>query len=745
MLPTTGQPDDPRPTLLPQPHEVELTVIVPTRNESANVAPLLDRLGRALAGRAFAVLFVDDSTDDTAAVIAHEAAGRPFPVAVLARPEERRNGLSGAVVEGMEAAGGLRLCVIDADLQHPPEIIPHLLDQANRTGADVVVASRQADLLGPVGLSRSRALTSQLLTILARMVFPRVLKNVSDPLTGFFIVRRAAIDTASLQPEGFKILLEILVRHPDLRVTELHFDFAPRHEGQSKADLNEGMRFFRHLARLRLTVNQHLIRFLIVLLLAIALNLTLLPALTRGGRPVMLAAAMAGVVTIAAILLGETWVFSDRPRGPARRRLAGVLLLGLLFLGVVYLPVIWLLALRLGLPVMVAGLAAILAAGFVYYLFSEQWIWTRGLMMRPRAYLYYDLHGLLTVASQIPLSDLSYFQTPAPPERIDLQLRVDRHGTPSRVPGAICYDEHLGRFGFGLTVIPGDFTEIVVSPLLETSPGFLYTNVVEPVLRWLLVTRGYSLARAGAVGRADAGRPGAGRMAGALLITGRGDMGYGLSRLCRANGLDFMGDDCIIIGRDRRARSFPKPVTAGRGMTSDQAPGQPILPALGLQRLLYSSPVRRLGLFLSERRLPAATVNTYLQRFIPQPKYPLPSLLPEIAVGDEAVPLVLVDQARGAESLTPLPLETAIDRLLEPGERAFGFQPYPLLVESLASWQGRDWQAEERAILRAGLAACLTLQRRATDERWWEHAGLIFQDQTTHDPARHAVATVNPA
>ena len=155
MLPTTGQPDDPRPTPLPQPHEVELTVIVPTRNESANVAPLLDRLGRALAGRAFAVLFVDDSTDDTAAVIAHEAAGRPFPVAVLARPEERRNGLSGAVVEGMEAAGGLRLCVIDADLQHPPEIIPQLLDQANRTGADVVVASRQADLLGPVGLSLS--------------------------------------------------------------------------------------------------------------------------------------------------------------------------------------------------------------------------------------------------------------------------------------------------------------------------------------------------------------------------------------------------------------------------------------------------------------------------------------------------------------------------------------------------------------------------------------------------------------
>ena len=97
-----------------------------------------------------------------------------------------------------------------------------------------------------------------------------------SPLTGFFLARRAAVDTTTLQPQGFKILLELLVRHPDLRVTELHFDFAPRHEGQSKADLNEGMRFFRHLTRLRLTVNQHLIRFLVLVALVVASNLALL-------------------------------------------------------------------------------------------------------------------------------------------------------------------------------------------------------------------------------------------------------------------------------------------------------------------------------------------------------------------------------------------------------------------------------------------------------------------------------------
>ena len=132
---------------------IELTVIVPTRNEAGNVAPLLDRLGEALAGHAFEVLFMDDSTDATPQIIAAETAVRLFPVRVIARPPARRNGLSGAVVEGMAAAAGRWLCVIDADLQHPPELIPRLLAQANRTAADIVVASRQADWLGRLGLA----------------------------------------------------------------------------------------------------------------------------------------------------------------------------------------------------------------------------------------------------------------------------------------------------------------------------------------------------------------------------------------------------------------------------------------------------------------------------------------------------------------------------------------------------------------------------------------------------------------
>lgn len=706
---------------------VELTVIVPTRNETDNVTPLLDRLGDAMDGHAFEILFVDDSTDDTAGVIQRESKVRPFPVSVIARPESRRDGLSGAVVEGMAAARGRWMCVIDADLQHPPEIIPRLLDQANRTGADIVVASRQADLLGPVGLSRARAFTSQVLTILARMVFPRVLKNVSDPLTGFFLVRRAAIDTAVLQPQGFKILLEILVRHPDMRVTEMHFDFAPRREGQSKADLNEGMRFFRHLTRLRLTVNQHLIRFLIVVVLAVVINLASLGALTAAGWTIMGAAAVAGTLTIAGVLLGETWVFSDRPRDPMRRRMAGVLVSGILFLTLVYLPVIWLVAVRLGAPTLVAGSAAMVVAGFVYYLLSEQWIWTRGLMMRPRASLYYDIHGLVTVASQIPVNDLAFFQVSGEPDRVDLQVRIDRHGTPSRVPGSISYDEQLGRFGFGLTVIPGDFTEIVVSPLLEASPAFLYTNVVEPVLQWLFVRRGYCLAYVGGVQQASSGDS----MPLATLITGQPDMSYGLSRLCETERLAFLGDDRVIIGRDRRVYSFPKPVTANRDMLAGDSRTLRGSLSLRLQRRLYSRPVRRLGLFLSKRRLPAATVNTYLQRIIPQPKYPLDNLAQGISYGDRAFMGTLVRMEKGEEDTSSLDLESAVRQLLDPGQRSIGFNPYPLLIDELGRWEGQDWAKEERAILRSGLAGGRLILWRTGGEHWWERISGVARARPT--------------
>ncbi len=678
-----------------------ISVIVPTRNEAENVLPLLTRLGEALRPLSIEVIFVDDSSDNTPAVIGTAAADFPFPVRLIARPPERRNGLSGAVVEGMAAAEGEWLCVMDADLQHPPEMVAQLLEQAERSRADIVVGSRKAGTLGPLGLSRRRSLTSQLLTILARMVFPRLLKNVSDPLTGLFLLRRTAVDLSRLHPEGFKILLEILIRHPALRVSELHFDFAARHGGESKADLHEGLRFFRHLLRLRLTANVHFARFLLLVATTIAGNMALLAGLVEwAGWTVIPAAWLAGeVAAVWYFYWAETWVFHEGER-IGRRRWFAFLLLSQLLLFAVYLPLFALL--QRSLPYLATDLLALLGVGFVFYLISEQWIWTRGLTMRQPVQHYYDIHGLLRIASQVALPDLAYFQVEQLTADSDLQLRVDRQGTPSRLAGGISYDEQLGRFGFGLTVLPGQYTEIIVSPLLESSPGFLYTNVVEPVLRWLLVWRGYALVRAAAVVRPStmAERPPE-----ATLIHSSLEMAYGLGRLCATQGLAFAGDDVVILSRDGWLLPFPKPVTM------EQKQGR---------RWLYSQPVRRLGLWFSARDLPVATLNTYLQRFIPQAKGMIDQLMPGVEYARPSRPVRGIRLEPGEGTAADLNREEALSLLLQPRRGAFAFQPGPLLAEALSRWDGRDWREEEQTIVRAALAGCRWVRRWGTAEDWWE-------------------------
>lgn len=705
-----------------------ISVVVPTRNEADNLAPLAEAVDATLRDLPYEIVVVDDSTDDTPQV-AEALASTGYPIRLIARPESRRNGLSGAVVEGFEEAEAEWVCVMDADLQHPPATIRRLLDQANRTGADLVVASRRADWLGPMGLSRARSFTSQSLTALARMLFPRVLKNVSDPLTGFFLVRRDRVDTAILQPEGFKILLEILVRHPELHVSEITFDFAPRHQGQSKADLNEGLRFFRHAIRLRTTVNQHLVRFVVLVLAALGLNLALLAGLVAGARWALLPATLtAGGLTLLATIVGERWVFSDQPRA-LRRRPSTTLLLGAAFLFLVYLPVTLLLA-RVGVPYLLASTTALAAAGFGYYLLSESWIWTRGLMMQSRESVYYDLHGILLIASQVPLDDLAWFRVDEAERPPDLMLRVDRHGTPSRVEGGISYDEQLGRFGFGLTVVPGEYTEIVVSPLLENSPSFLFTNVVEPVLRWQLISRDVALVKAGALAEPEMTRPQG------SMIAGRTSMGYGLSVLCQREGLAFMADDKVILSRDGKLFAYPKPVTVNQDMLEGASAATRAVAPLGVQRILYSSPVRRLGLWLGERRLPVATLNTNLQRIVPQPKYQLRQLAPTISLIATADATRLTFLTEGPEGAVVLGAAEAAARLTaSPAERP-AFQPRPLLEHELATWRDTDWLASEQAIVCEALQSCEIVEWRQPGEVWWEGGAPPLSPKQTNQPNR---------
>ncbi|MFJ6678216.1 glycosyltransferase [Microbacterium sp. NPDC091382] len=287
---------------------MDLSIIVPTFNEGPNVDELLRRIGDALEGRVFEVVFVDDSTDDTPQIITAAAARAGFPVRLIHR-EHPVAGLGGAVVAGFQAATSRWCLVMDGDLQHPPEDIPRLIDRADRGDVDVVVASRYASGGTSKGLAdATRTAVSRASTALTKAMFPRKLANCSDPMTGFFLVDTHAVDVDSLRPRGFKILLEILARR-QLRVDEVPFDFASRHAGTSKATFTQGVRFLTQLAMLRFG---RMSAFALVGGFGAIANLVIMWGLIRFGMDYVPAAIIASVITIVTnFLLLEYLVFAD--------------------------------------------------------------------------------------------------------------------------------------------------------------------------------------------------------------------------------------------------------------------------------------------------------------------------------------------------------------------------------------------------------------------------------------------------
>jgi dolichol-phosphate mannosyltransferase len=287
---------------------MQVTVIVPTFNEAPNITALVDRIIRATRQHETQILFVDDSTDDTPAVISRVAETAEIPVRLLHR-DDPVGGLSGAVCAGFAESSTEWCVVMDGDLQHPPEMIPVLLETAQKSNADVAVASRYCRGGSNDGLSGwGRRLVSGGSIALTRAMFPNRLRNCTDPMTGFFALRREAIDLDTLQPRGFKILLEILARHR-MRVVEEPFIFAERVAGQSKADLAQGVRFVSQLAALRFG---RLSRFGVIGAIGAVANILIMAALVAMGVNYVAAAiAAAGITIFGNFFAQERFVFRD--------------------------------------------------------------------------------------------------------------------------------------------------------------------------------------------------------------------------------------------------------------------------------------------------------------------------------------------------------------------------------------------------------------------------------------------------
>jgi dolichol-phosphate mannosyltransferase len=210
-------------------------LVTPTFDERDNVAPLLANLEAALDGIAWEIIFVDDNSPDGTARLVKSLGARDRRIRCLRRVGRR--GLAGAVLEGLLASAAPIVAVMDADLQHDERLLPSMFDLLRRDEAELVIASRYMNPGdGREGLTAVRGAGSRLAAWMARRVLGA---EVRDPVSGFFMIRRAAIDEVAekLSDQGFKILFDILACQPrPLRVIELPYLFRERHLGRSKLD-----------------------------------------------------------------------------------------------------------------------------------------------------------------------------------------------------------------------------------------------------------------------------------------------------------------------------------------------------------------------------------------------------------------------------------------------------------------------------------------------------------------------------
>lgn len=223
---------------------MELSVVVPTYNERDSLPGLLERVSESLAGMGYGVVVVDDDSPDRTAEVARRLSNI-HPVKVVVRKER---GLSSAIVRGFRESASDAVCVIDADLQHPPERIPRLLQALEDRGADVAVASRYLPGSTITGWNWWRLLVSHTARGLARTMLPRV-KPVKDPLSGFFIARREVL-SPRVHPVGYKVLLELLVNGNCHRVVEIPYHFSGRASGSSKLGPKEFALYLKQLSKL---------------------------------------------------------------------------------------------------------------------------------------------------------------------------------------------------------------------------------------------------------------------------------------------------------------------------------------------------------------------------------------------------------------------------------------------------------------------------------------------------------------
>jgi dolichol-phosphate mannosyltransferase len=244
-----------RPSASPANHKpVKFSLIIPTFNESQNIEDIVSILSKILdrtIPQEYELIVVDDDSPDRTWELASELIPQYPQLRVIRRETER--GLSTAVIRGWQAAQGEILGVIDADLQHPPEILIQLWREIEK-GAELAVASRNVEGGGVSEWSMARRFLSRGAQVLGLVILPEVIGRLSDPMSGYFMVRRSAIAGKQLSPVGYKILIEVAARGQIRWISETGYIFRERVAGASKVTWKQYIEYLQHLVKLRFSL-----------------------------------------------------------------------------------------------------------------------------------------------------------------------------------------------------------------------------------------------------------------------------------------------------------------------------------------------------------------------------------------------------------------------------------------------------------------------------------------------------------
>jgi dolichol-phosphate mannosyltransferase len=294
---------------------LKFSLIVPTFNEGQNIQELIrilcELLDRIIPGN-YELIVVDDDSPDSTWILACKLIPNYSQLRVMRRETER--GLSTAVIRGWQAARGEILGVIDGDLQHPPEILLQLWGEMEK-GAELAVASRNVEGGGVSEWSVIRRFLSRGAQVLGLIILPEVIGRLSDPMSGFFMVRRSTIVDKPLSPVGYKILIEVAARGRIKWIAESGYVFRERIAGASKVTWKQYVEYLQHLVRLRFSLwpITRFLRFGLVGFSGVFVDLGIFYLLRTGLGLALTRSSMfaSEIAIINNFLWNDLWTFAD--------------------------------------------------------------------------------------------------------------------------------------------------------------------------------------------------------------------------------------------------------------------------------------------------------------------------------------------------------------------------------------------------------------------------------------------------